>query len=92
MNDFHTVSTLVAEFKGKLDVIIKRDGSRHEMDAHIPMDVMNLLEDELQPILKEVIAAIEWEPGDEDLCPSEPPITMAEMHQAAWVEHVQMHS
>lgn len=92
MNDFHTVSTLVAEFKGKLDVIIKRDGSRHEMDAHIPMDVMNLLEDELQPILKEVIAAIEWEPSDEDLCPGEPPITMAEMHQAAWVEHVQMHS
>lgn len=91
MSDFCKVSTLVAEFKGKLDVIIKRDGSRHEMDAHIPMDVMGLLEDELQPILKEVIAAIEWEPGDEDLC-GEPPITMAEMHQAAWVEHVQMHS
>ena len=92
MSDFYKVSTLVAEFKDKLSVIIKRDGSRHEMDAHIPMDVMGLLEDELLPILKEVIAAIEWEPSDEDLCPAEPPITMAEMHQAAWVEHVQMHS
>jgi hypothetical protein len=92
MSDFYKVSTLVAEFKGKLDVIIKRDGSRHQMDAHIPMDVMNLLEDELQPILKDLIAVIEWEPGDEDLCPAEPPITMAEMHQAAWVQHVQMHS
>jgi hypothetical protein len=53
---------------------------------------MGLLEDELQPILKELITAIEWEPGDEDLCPAEPPITVAEMHQAAWVQHVQMHS
>jgi len=91
MSDFYKVSTLVAEFKDKLSVIIKRDSSRHEMDAHIPMHVMSLLEDELEPVLTEVIAAIEWEPGDEDLC-GEPPITMAEMHQAAWVEHVQMHS
>lgn len=92
MSDFYKVSTLVAEFKDKLSVIIKRDGSRHEMDAHIPGDVMSLLECELQPMLEEVIAAIEWEPGDEDLCPSEPPMTSAEMHQAAWVQHVHMHS
>lgn len=92
MSDFYKVSTLVAEFKDKLSVIIKRDGSRHEMDAHIPSYVMSLLECDLQPMLQKVIDAIEWEPSDEDLCPSEPPITMAEMHQAAWVEHVQMHS
>ena len=92
MSDFYTVSTLVAEFKDKLSVIVKRDGSRHEMDAHIPMNVMSLLEDELQPLLEEVITQIEWEPGDEDFCPGEPPMSAAEMHHAAWVQHVQMHS
>jgi len=92
MSDFYKVSTLVAEFKDKLSVIVKRDGSRHEMDAHIPSNVMSLLEYELQPLLEEVITQIEWEPGDEDLCPGEPPMSAAEMHQVAWVQHVQMHS
>jgi hypothetical protein len=36
--------------------------------------------------------AIEWdEPTDEDLI-GEPPITMNEMHSAAWKEHQAMHS
>jgi len=91
MNDFAKVSTLVAEFKDRLNVIIKRDGSRHEMDAHIPFDLMDLLENELQPVLEEAIRKIEWEPGDEDLC-GESPITMAEMHSAAHAQHIAMHS
>lgn len=92
MNDFAKVSTLVAEFKDKLNVIIKRDGSRHEMDAHIPFDLMDLLENELQPLLEEAICKIEWEPSDEDLCPGEPPLTSAEMHSSAYAQHIAMHS
>ena len=35
--------------------------------------------------------ATEWdEPSDDDLL-GEPPITMAEMHSAAWKEHQEMH-
>jgi hypothetical protein len=90
-NDFAAVSTLVAEFQRKLEVIIKRDGSRHLMDAHIPLDVVNLIEDELMPILDAVIAWIEWEPSDEDLCPGEPPVTMQEMHSAAHAQHMELH-
>ena len=91
-NDFAAVSTLVAEFQRKLEVIIKRDGSRHLMDAHIPLDVVNLIEDELMPTLDAVIAWIEWEPSDEDLCPGEPPMTMQEMHSAAHAQHMELHN
>ena len=59
-NDFAAVSTLVAEFQRKLEVIVKRDGSRHLMDAHIPMDLMDVLENELMPALDAAIACIEW--------------------------------
>jgi hypothetical protein len=91
-NDFAAVSTLVAEFQCKLEVIVKRDGSRHMMDAHIPMDLMDVLENELMPALDAAIAWIEWEPSDEDLCPGEPPMTMQEMHSAAHAQHVELHN
>lgn len=91
MNDFSKVSELVADFKQKFDVIVKRDGSRHQMDAHIPMQVMAIFEDELQPALEAAIAAIEWEPSDEDLL-GEPAMTLDEMHSAAYVQHLAMHS
>jgi hypothetical protein len=91
-NDFWAVSTLVAEFQQKLEVIVKRDGSRHMMDAHIPMDLMDVLENELMPTLDVAIAWIEWEPSDEDLCPGEPPMTMQELHSAAHAQHMELHN
>jgi hypothetical protein len=90
-NDFAKVSTLIAEFQGKLEVIIKRDGSRHLMDAHIPLDVVNLIEDELMPALDAAIACIEWEPSDDDIL-GEPPMTMQEMHSAAHAQHIALHN
>lgn len=91
MCDFSKVSELIADFKNKLEVIVKRDGSRHEMDAHIPFDLMDLIENELQPVLEEAIQKIEWEPSDDDLL-GEPAVTMAEMHSAAHAQHIAMHS
>lgn len=89
-NDFAAVSTLVAEFQRKLEVIVKRDGSRHMMDMHMPLDLMAVLEDELMPALDAAIACIEWEPSDEDLL-GEPPMTAGEMHSAAHAQHIAMH-
>lgn len=91
-NDFWKVSTLVADFRSKLEVIVKRDGSRHLMDAHIPFDLMDVLENELMPVLDAAIACIEWEPSDVDLCTGEPPMTMREMHSAAHAQHIELHN
>ncbi len=90
-NDFAAVSTLVAEFQRKLEVIVKRDGSRHMMDAHIPFDLMDVLENELMPTLDAAIACIEWEPSDDDIL-GEPPMTMQEMHTAAHTQHMELHN
>ena len=90
-NDFYAVSQLVAEFQDKLKVIVERDGSRHLMDAHIDIHTMGLLEDELLPLLEQVIASIEYEASDEEML-GEPPITMAEMHSAAHAEHMALHN
>ena len=92
-NDFYAVSQLVAEFQDKLKVIVERDGSRHMMDAHIDIHTMGLLEDELLPVLEQVIASIEYEPSDEEMLGlGEPPITMAEMHSAAHAQHMALHN
>lgn len=92
MNDFANVSALVADFQRRLEVIVKRDGSRHMMDAHIPLDVMDVIENELQPVLEDLINKIEWEPSDEDLVPGEPPMTQSEIHEIARAMHIKMHS
>ena len=90
-NDFYAVSQLVAEFQDKLKVIVQRDGSRHLMDAHIDIHTMGLLEDELLPVLEQVIASIEYEPSDDEMG-GEPPISMAEMHSAAHAQHRALHN
>ena len=89
-NDFYAVSQLVADFQRKLQVIVKRDGSRHMMDAHIDFTTMELLE-ELLPVLEQVMASIEYEPCDEEMG-GEPLITMAEMHSAAHAQHLALHN
>jgi hypothetical protein len=90
-NDFYAVSQLVAEFQDKLKLIVERDGLRHLMDAHIDIHTMGLLQEELLPLLEQVIASIEYEPSDEEMG-GEPPITMAEMHSAAHAQHMALHN
>ena len=90
INDFAQASALIGEFQRKLEVVVKRDSSRHMMDAHMPVGLLMLLEDELMPLLAEAINEIEYDPTPQYA--EEPGITMAEMHSAAWAEHQAMHS
>jgi len=90
INDFDQASKLICEFHRKLKVVVKRDASRHLMDAHMPLSLLMLLEDELMPLLAEAINEIEYDPTPQYA--EEPGITMAEMHSAAWAEHQAMHS
>ena len=90
INDFAQASALICEFHRKLEVIVKRDSSRHMMDAHMPSSLLMLLEDEMLPLLQEAIEDIEYDPTPQYA--EEPGITMAEMHSAAWAQHQAMHS
>ena len=90
INDFAQASALIAEFQRKLEVIVKRDASRHLMDAHMPASLLMLLEDEMLPLLQAAIDDIEYDPTPQ--YSEEPGITMAEMHSAAWAQHQAMHS
>ena len=90
INDFDQASKLIAEFQRKLEVVVKRDSSRHMMDAHMPTSLLMLLEDEMLPLLQAAIDDIEYDPTPQYV--EEPGITMAEMHSAAWAQHQAMHS
>jgi hypothetical protein len=90
INDFDQASKLIAEFQRKIEVVVKRDASRHLMDAHMPISLLMLLEDEMLPLLQAAIDDIEYDPTPQ--CAEEPGITMAEMHSGAWVQHQAMHS
>ena len=90
INDFDQASKLICEFQRKLEVVVKRDSSRHMMDSNMPVGLLMLLEDELMPLLAEAINEIEYDPTPQYA--EEPGITMAEMHSAAWAEHQAMHS
>jgi hypothetical protein len=90
INDFDQASKLIAEFQRKLEVVVKRDASRHLMDAHMPISLLMLLEDEMLPLLQAAIDDIEYDPTPQYA--EEPGITMAEMHSGAWVQHQAMHS
>ena len=90
INDFDQASKLIAEFQRKLEVVVKRDASRHLMDAHMPISLLMLLEDEMLPLLQAAIDDIEYDPTPQYA--EEPGITMAEMHSGAWAQHQAMHS
>jgi hypothetical protein len=90
INDFDQASKLIAEFQRKLEVVVKRDSSRHMMDAHMPVGLLMLLENEMLPLLQAAIDDIEYDPTPQYA--EEPGITMAEMHSAAWAQHQAMHS
>lgn len=92
MSDFGKVCELVVDFQRKLGVIMMREQQRHMMDQHLPFAVSGAIEDALMPALDAVVAELEWEPSDADLCPGEPDITASERAIASWRKHVEMHS
>lgn len=87
IKDFYA---LVYHMKKRIDQLLLADSKRHMMDAE-PSWVIDLINDSLVPVLEEVIDRLDDFPGDEVLC-DEPPLTAAEMHSAAWKEHLELHS
>ena len=80
-NEYHQLQEVV----NLLKAIQERESKRHQMDEHLTshtadvvLEVIGMLEDE-----------IDYDPTPND--PGEPPITLDEMHTAAWKEHQEMH-
>jgi len=95
MNDFDKVSTLIADFQRRLHVVVMRDEMRPMQDAHIPMDLFAVIEDELLPILDRCIECIEYDPTPQylwDNSGGESPVSQSETHEVARAQHVEMHS
>ena len=95
MNDFDKVSTLIADFQRRLRVIVMRDGSRDTQDAHIPLDLLALIEDDLLPILEKCIECIEYDPTPQylwDNSGGESPVTQSAIHEIARAMHVKFHN
>ena len=79
-NEYHQLQEVV----NLLKAIQERESKRHQMDelltphtADVVLEVIGMLEDE-----------IDYDPTPND--PGEPPITLDEMHTAAWKEHQEM--
>ena len=85
MNEEQNLERIIKELKE----ILSRESKRYEMDEHLSPSMRALLEEEIIPALEN---ELNYEPTDEELgYGSEPPLTMNEMHSAAWKEHQAMH-
>ena len=80
VNEFSQVKSILKDLKA----IIDRENKRHEMDAHLTPSMRNLLEDEIIPMLEN---ELDFDPTPQylwDDTGGEPPITLDEMHTAAY--------
>ena len=86
MNEQQNLERIIKE----LNEILTRESKRHEMNEHLTPSMRALLEEEIIPALEN---ELNYEPTDEELgYGSELPLTMNEMHSAAWKEHQLLHS
>ena len=85
MNEQQHLTRIIKE----LNEILNRESARPEMNEHLTPSMRSLLEEEVIPALEN---ELNYEPSDEELgYGSEPPLTMNEMHTAAWQEHQETH-
>jgi hypothetical protein len=82
-NEYQNLSLIL----NQLQDIVSRENKRHMMDQHLTLSCLALLEEEIIPMLENELDC-DYEPDEL----GEPPLTMDEMHTAAWKEHLAMHS
>lgn len=92
INEIRDFYTLIYAMEKKVKDLLYQDSKKHEMDAE-PYWVIAAIEDDLLPVIEEVLAKLDDAPSDEEMgYGSEPPLTAAEMHEAAWKQHIALHS
>jgi hypothetical protein len=81
-NEYQNLSLIL----NQLQDIVSRENKRHMMDQHLTLSCLALLEEEIIPLIENELDC-DYEPDEL----GEPPLTMDEMHTAAWKEHQEMH-
>ena len=69
-----------------LKAVIERENKRHMMDEHLSHSMRSLLEDEIIPLLENELE-LDYDPSPYylwDNSGGEPPVTLDEMHTAAY--------
>ena len=82
MNEFKQVELILKDLKA----IIERENKRHQMDEHLTHSMRSLLEDEIIPQLENELE-MDYDPSPYylwDNSGGEPPVTLDEMHTAAY--------
>lgn len=79
VNDYRKLS----EIRAELREMLKRENKRHEMDSDHFYVAM------LEEVIDLMDNYIDYDPTPNE--PGEPPMTMSEMHDAAWREHQEAH-
>ena len=74
----------------RIDQLMVANSKLHMMDAE-PGWIIDLINDELVPVLEDIIEKLDSF-YDDDVSYGEPPVTAAEMHATAWKEHLAAHS
>jgi len=80
-NEYYKLNACLKELKA----IALRENKRHMMDQHLTPSMLSLLEYELIPLLEN---ELDYDGGDSY---DEPPMTLDEIHTAAFKEHQELH-
>jgi hypothetical protein len=88
LNEYEAVGKVLADLKA----IVQRENKRHQMDQHLVPGMLNLIENEIIPLLENEIDADPTPQFLYDETGGEPAISADEVHHAAWVQHQAMHS
>ena len=79
-------NTQIKKIVKDLKAIIEREDKRHQMDEHLTHSMRSLLEDEIIPQLENELE-MDYDPSPYylwDNSGGEPPVTLDEMHTAAY--------
>jgi hypothetical protein len=80
-NEYHQLRLALSA----LEAIRNRESKRHQMDEHLDPRMADVLDEVIGMLSDE----LDYDPTPSE--PGEPPMTMDEMHTAAWKEHQEMH-
>jgi hypothetical protein len=82
VNEFKQIELILKDLKA----VIEREDKRHQMDEHLTHSMRSLLEDEIIPQLENELE-MDYDPSPYylwDNSGGEPPVTLDEMHTAAY--------